>query len=238
MAFMLMCLAVLQGQTHSSMINRNLKQVNQQMNIVRTGGEAYALEDVEGSPYLNNEFKNSLVSMKNGDTLSDAQLRFNIFMGNFEFRKQGTIYQLINGTDIREIEHQGRSFVYTPYHAASGKRYESFLIRLVEGPCNIYKRPRVQFKGPQPAQTSFHNPKPPRFEKEDPLYFIRFSDQETPREIESLRRRRFLDHFGERADKLKEYIKEQDIDLKEEEGLIRFIRYYNEHYGNSPGQAQ
>ena len=53
-----------------------------------------------------------------------------------------------------------------------------------------------------------------------------------------MRRRRFLDHFGERADKLKEYIKEQDIDLKEEEGLIHFIRYYNEHYGNSPGQAQ
>jgi len=237
-AFILMCLTSLQGQTHSSLINRNLKQMNQQMNIVRAGGEAYALEDIEGSPFLTDEFKKSRVLMKNGDTLTEAQMRFNIFLGNFEFSQQGTIYQLVNGTDIRQVKHQGHDFVYTPYHAASGKRYESFLIRLVEGPCSIYKRPRVQFKGPQPAKTSFHDPRPPRFEENDPLYFIRFKGQELPREIESLRRGRFLDHFGSLQDKLKDDIKEQDIDLKEEEGLVRFIRYYNKHYGNSPDRDQ
>jgi hypothetical protein len=208
------------------------------MNIVRTGGEAYALEDIEGSPYLTKEFESSQVLMKNGDTLSNARMRFNIFMGNFEFKKQGTVYQLVNGTDIRKIKHHDRDFVYTAYKAASGKRYESFLVRLVKGPCNIYKRPRIQFKGPQPAQTSFHNPKPPRFEERDPLYFIRFSDQDTPKEIESLRRGRFLDHFGSLEGKLKDFIKDQDIDLKEEQGLVRFIRHYNEHYGDSPGNDQ
>lgn len=237
-ALILVSFTSLKGQTHSSLINRNLTQVNQQMNIVRTGGEAYALEDIEGSPYLTKAFERSQVLMKNGDTLSNARMRFNIFMGNFEFKKQGTVYQLVNGTDIRQVEHQGRDFVYTPYHAASGKRYESFLVRLVEGPCSIYKRPRVKFKGPQPAQTSFHNPKPPRFEEEDPFYFIQFKDQEAPRQIESLRRGRFLDHFGPLENELKDYIKDQDIDLKEEEGLVRFIRYYNENYDNSQRMAQ
>jgi hypothetical protein len=238
-ALLLVSLTSLKGQTHSSLINRNLTQVNQQMNIVRTGGENYALEDIEGSPYLTKEFENSQVLMKNGDTLNNARMRFNLFMGNFEFKKQGTVYQLVNGTDIRQIEHQGLDFVYTPYHAASGKRYESFLVRLVEGTCSIYKRPRVKFKGPEPAQTSFHNPKPPRFEEEDPSYFILFKDQEEmPRQIESLRRGRFLDHFGSLENELKNYIKDQDIDLKEEAGLVRFIRYYNEHYGNNQGQGQ
>jgi len=224
------------AQHHGNVINRNLSKVNQEMMIVASGNSTFTLDEIEGSPYLTEDCTKSKMVMENDEILQGALLRYNIYNDKFEFKKGNQHYELVNVEDIRHILHLNKDFIHRTYRNGSGKLKKGYMVRLIKGPCAIYKRYKTVFHEPEPARSSFHDPKPPRFDQEDPLYFIQLQDQEVPEEITSFRRGKFLNRFGSQEGELKEYIRDQDIDLDEEEELIGFARYYNNKFGKEGDQ--
>ena len=156
------------------------------------------------------------------------KLRYNIYLDKFEFLKDGTSCQIGNEKAIEHLLQVNKDFMFQPFLTSRDKLKEGFLVRLLAGSCTISKPYQVKFFDREPPMSSFHDPKPPRFEMQDSGYYIHFTDQPHPRSISSLRCNKVLDHFDIHRAGLKKYVREQNFRLKDEKALIRLMRHYND----------
>ena len=186
-------------------------------------------DNVEGSPYLTDDFTSSRIFLRDHQKVIKVRLRFNAYEGQFEFNRNGSIFVMANPQKIDSIHHDDQIFKYIHYRDGNHKMKASYAARLVEGGCAIYKIYRTEFHHAEPPRPGHVDYEPARFELDQPLYLIQLGDDQ-PCVIESFRKRIFLDRFGSLEKDLKQYIRDEDIHLRKEEDLIRFVRHYNTAY--------
>lgn len=191
---------------------------------------------VIGSPYTTDVALESEVYLKNKTIPKKANLKYNAYTDNFEIIRNGMNYVFISISQVDSIKYNGYIFIHSPYRdikrglfKRSVEKKEGFMARLVKGPCSIYKVFSIEFKEAQKAKTGYDQSKPARFERKSPTYYIKFQDDVYPREIESIRKNKFLDNFESMEEELRAYLKEKDLNLKNEGDLVKLVRYYNQH---------
>ncbi|MBS3807998.1 MAG: hypothetical protein KGY60_10880 [Bacteroidales bacterium] len=217
----------------SGLLAQDIDQMNELLRnyqVEINQNRSFLEERVDGTPYLTEDYVTSQIYFKEKKKPLHTELRYNVYSDEFEFVRSGRLFAISNKEQIDSIEYQGKEFVYGEYTDGSGSIYEAFMHRMVKGDCALYKIYRVEFYEAEPPRTGYDEYKPPRFEEEDPLYCLKMEDDARPREIESFRRGKFLNRFGSLEPELKRYIKDQNIRLRKEEDLIRFLRYYNANY--------
>jgi len=187
-------------------------------------------EQVQGTPYLSGDYMTSKIYFQEREKPLKTKLRYNVYSNEFEFVRSGRLFAITNKELIDSIHHMGKSFVFGTYQDEDGDAYEGFMHLIVKGNCSLYKIYRKEFYEAEPPSTGYDEYKPPRFEEEQPIYCLKMEDDAHPREIDSFRRGKFLNRFGSLEKELKNYIKDENIRLRKEEDLVRFIRYYNSSY--------
>jgi len=202
---------------------------------VREDRRAYS-EKIEGSPYLTEEYVPSKVFLKNNKKPAKVKLKYNAYADQFQYVQSDREF-IVKEEEIDSIEYMNNDFLYTTYinkesglFSSSEEKKEGYLARLVKGPCSLFKGFFIEFYKASEAK-GYESSQPPRFENEEPTYYIQFKEDTYPREIETFRRNKFLEHFDSSLEsKLKNYIKDNNIRLRKEEDLVQFIRYYNKHF--------
>jgi hypothetical protein len=198
--------------------------------FARSINDEMMVKDVEGSPYLDEEYQPSQVYVKKVGQPLDSKLRYNAYSGEFEFSQGGYRFEITNKEELDSIVYKGNSFIYTSYRDNGDRLEQGFLVRLARGSCSLYKRYMAEFHQAEPPATGYHDAKPARFEMEDPEYYLECGETRFPGKVTSFRKGKFLDRFGSLEKELKRYIRSQNLRLRKEEDLVAFIRYYNEHY--------
>jgi len=188
------------------------------------------LNDIEGSPYLDEEYRPSRVYFKKVEKPLGSKLRYNAYSGEFEFSQGSYRFEITNKEELDSIVYEGKSFIYTVYRSEGNRQEQGYLERLVHGSCSLYKRYLAEFYQAEPPATGYHDAKPARFEMEDPEYYLECGKTRLPEEVTSFRKGKFLDRFGSLEKELKRYIRSENLRLSKEEDLVAFIRYYNENY--------
>lgn len=209
----------------------DLRQELQDKHIEVINEKALSNKNIEGSPYLTEDYLPSKIHFQNQDKVYTAELRYNAYSDEFEFTQGGYRFAIANKEEIDSIEYMGYDFVYTSYTNKNGRSVKRFLVRLANGPCSLYKTYTINFREEEPPRTGYDEYQPPRFEEEDPTYFIKMKNDTKPELIKSFRRGRFLNRFGSLENELKQYMRNNNLRPRREEDLIRFIRYYNKNYG-------
>lgn len=207
-----------------------MNQVLRDYQVEINQNRSFLEERVDGTPYLTEDYVASQIYFKERKKPLKTELRYNAYSDEFEFVQSGSLFAISNKDQIDSIEYQGKEFVYGKYTDGSGSTHEGFMHRMVKGDCALYKIYKVEFYEAEPPSTGYDEYEPPRFEEEDPLFCLKMGDDARPKEIESFRRNKFLNRFGSLEPELKRFIKDQNIRLRREEDLIRFIRYYNANY--------
>lgn len=187
-------------------------------------------ERFSGTPYFSDDYVNSRIFFNEQNKPVKAELRYNVYSDEFEFMQAGRLFAISNKERIDSIEYMGKRFVYGEYRDESGVLHEGFMHQLVKGDCALYKIYNIAFHEEEPPSSGYDDYEPARFEEESPIYCLQMKDDERPAEIESFRRGKFLNRFGQLEAELKQYIKDHKIRLRREEDLVRFIRYYNANY--------
>jgi hypothetical protein len=187
------------------------------------------LKDIEGSPFLDEEYQPSRVYFKKVEKSMESGLRYNAYSGEFEFLQGEYRFEITNKQALDSIVYNGRSFIYRNYRD-NGDMKQGFLVRLVDGSCSLYKRYLAEFHQAEPPATGYHDAKPARFEMEDPEYYLQCGETKVPEKVTSFRKGKFLDRFGSLEKELKRSIRSQNLRLSKEEDLVAFIRYYNRNY--------
>ncbi|NER10501.1 hypothetical protein SAMN06265375_102524 [Muriicola jejuensis] len=179
-----------------------------------------------GSPYELEEFEKGSVFYED-DNLGEYYYRYNIFSSEVELKRtlmaEEKQQALIRDPKVVLIPKTGNlGYHYLPFTTSKGDRLEGYLLLLYRGEnFKIYKHLESKFTEAKPAANSMVNPIPSRFSTFT-SYFLQ-ADGGDIAEV-SLKKNRFLKELNDpMADKVKQFMKEEGIDLSDESQLIRTV---------------
>lgn len=220
--FMLFC-----GYASSQSVQFQMKQTMDTYNLNKLHEEGLkttlSVDDIAGSPYLNDAFKPGTVYMNQNEKYEGIDLRYNIYHDQMEFHFPGEEVQILATPEMLEkVEMGDTTIVYLPY--SFGKKVKKgFFIVLLDGKASLYAKPEIFFKkGTDPA--AYQDAQPPKFERRNDQYFIRVGNSEAkPADNKKDLLNAFPDHEGDIA----KFIKKNKTKTNDPESLKQLLVFYN-----------
>ncbi len=203
--------------------------------MINNNGSNINLTQVNGSPYLNEDFvEGTIVDEKNNNS-SSAFLRYNSYNDNFEIKFD------LNSSSVKSLD---RTFYYkyivngekyvlidspiaiNQYHYRNGNGY---VVELKETEnLSLYKRYAKQYKKGKKATSNYDIDKPATLNTKTTYIFKFKNDYKT---IEP-NKKKILDAFTDHKNEIQGFIKENKIKFRGdseriENDLITILEYYN-----------
>ena len=179
-----------------------------------------------GTPYETEDFQKGSVYYE-GENLGEYYYRYNIFSREIELKRTQLAEEkqlaLIRDPKVVLVPRSGnKGYHYFSYITAKGEHQDGYLLLLFKGESfSLYKHLESKFTEAKPAANSMVNPIPSRFSTFVSYYLQ--SSGDAIQEI-SLKKNRFLKEIdNSMVDEMKGFLKAENIDLSEEQGLIRAI---------------
>jgi hypothetical protein len=180
--------------------------------------------NVDGTPYLNEEFIPGDVFINDTILIEEVPLRYNVYSDEMEFVSAQEQVLVINDPNKKfEFNLEGELFSIQEY-SEHGNTERGVLQLLVDGDFRLYKKYQVDFK-PATKAIGFQEAQPNRFTRQDDQYLLAV-EQEAP---ETFRNHKdLLEKLKAHKPAIEKYAKEQKLKLRSESGLIQLIQYCNE----------
>ncbi len=178
---------------------------------------AHSYNDIEGSPYLNNEFVNGIFYIK--DTVAiKLPIRYNIYSDQMEYQSKGENYVVGSPQNISRVVLGESEFIYLPLIRKSG-----FFELFVSGKCKLVQKMRVDFI-PSEGSKPIVGMTKARFERFPDVFYVVNNKDETLR-IGNMKS--VLTALQDKKSKVESFIKKERIRNTKKENLIKIINYYN-----------
>ena len=206
---------------HELLINNFKLEVNEYQRMENR------FKNLEGDPYYTDNFQKGKIHIQGNKSFTDVELNYNMYSDEFEFvSKGGKIFVLSNLDEVEKVVYNNKTFKHDYYSFGVGKPQKGYLMVLVEGNCSLYKKLESEFKDAEEPETGYDQYKPPRFVDKSPKYFIECKGEDVAQIISSLRRKKFLqEHFKEDRKKLLKWMRENNINLHDEEEKKKYLRH-------------
>ncbi|MEE4215318.1 MAG: hypothetical protein V2I34_09620 [Bacteroidales bacterium] len=176
----------------------------------------------EGSPYMNEEFREATLVSSENQVFTKVPLRYNVYYDLFEVEMEDAVYNLNRGSVVAKVEIDGHRFIYSKYEYQSSEG-EGYLEVIIEGPWSLYKQHQVVFREAVPAQP-YQEAEPASFEKRDPLFYVSDGD-ELPVFIRN--RKGLLELAGDKEKELNNFLKDNKIKLRDEAEMKKAVEFLN-----------
>ncbi|MFN2261846.1 MAG: hypothetical protein ABR595_07265 [Psychroflexus sp.] len=221
------------AQLNNRLNNERLTEV-QMFRFLDTKKGKIDLKDVQGSPYLQENFVlGKVIDTKNNESFK-APVKYNIFKDQMEINisESPDKISVLNRTRQYEYEIQGKRFIFLKNNFLFENADNGF-VELIgkSGDAMIVKRYWQKFTPKQAARSSYQDPTPARLSTEFD-YYISKDNGLTFEEIDPHKRRILKSFSGDKKNKIKSYIREKNMkfrgdDREIESQLQRVIYYYN-----------
>ncbi len=178
-------------------------------------------ENVEGSPFLSEDFQNGEVKTTRG-VYNPKRMRYNIFIDAIQFDLGNQLLYLDPQSIIEEVK-LGESILKVkvyPYKSALNK---GFLVELVSGKFSLYAKKNITYREAEAPKALESVGKPPKYVRLSDTYFLEMPDGK----MLKVSNVKDIVELIDKSDQLLEYVKKQKIGGKKEEDLILVIRKAN-----------
>lgn len=174
--------------------------------------------EIEGSPYLNEEWSRGTVKSKqNGKTYELAKMRYDTYKDELEYEENQKKYRF--GKEITEFS-TGNGVFRNGFPPIESQTERQFYHVLYDGNVKLLKRlsARIQTEKPYNSATTIK-----RFVKEDALYLVKNGV------ITRLKKdkKTLLEALGDKQKELDTFIKDEKLKLSKEEDILRVIEKYD-----------
>lgn len=188
---------------------------------------------IEGSPYLNRQFTAGEVfyTSKNkvGEDFYDRDnhytgipLRYNIYQNEMEFySKDEQPMTLIPMPLIDKVVIGEDTFAFRPWNAET--ELGGYFNVLVDGPAKLFVKMNVEFNEAQPAK-ALEDAVPAHYKRKRDTYYLEQPDGAL---LPIKRLKKLTPRLTANEDRLRSFIKEQNISARNPEELTRLVRFYN-----------
>jgi len=179
--------------------------------------------DIEGSPYLDDEFINGTMYTTSKVQYNDIALRYNIYNDNLEFKTPDDKVLAMAAPEIVEKVELGDDILaYIPYSNVKKIR-RGFFKLLVEGKASLYAKPMVSYTDPvEPA--AYSEAQPAKFSRKPDTYYIRIEMEQA--KLVS-KKKELLAAFPDHSKEIAAFIKKNKVKPTKPEKLIKLVQYYN-----------
>lgn len=203
------------------------KRINSAMVNDQYGLTEESLKNIEGSPYESSSFLPGAIYTTEKKLATNVPLRYNIFADEIEMKKSFSAEDSEYSSLVKDPEYfvkiRNDIYVFIMYNGSvddggyfnvltDGKHYD------------LYKKSKVTFIDKQFGRTNYERDTPAHFKKSVAYYLV--SEDGTFYELPN-KKNKLIDVFSAKSKEIKKYIKDNNIDIKEEKGLVKIVDYYN-----------
>jgi len=183
-----------------------------------TGGHKdLSYTDISGTPFLFEDFQTGEVILKTGEKHT-AEMRYDKYAGEMQFRIKGTIYAIALPETISYIEVKGIRFIYSKTNSGTG-----YFQVLEDGKCKLLAEKRVRIQDAEPPKP-YQQAKPARFIDLEDFIYLKLGDNDAVR-ING--RKDLLNVLNDRKDQLTQFLKDEELKISDIEDLKKIIAFYN-----------
>lgn len=180
--------------------------------------------DIEGSPYLNDEFIEGTLFTTSKTRYEKIPLRYNIYNDQIEIRSDdGEVMGLTVPDVVEKLEFGEYHLEYVPYMSGSNKVKRGFFVVEEKGHAALYSRPQINFEKAKPAG-AYQDPQPPKFVRRSDEYYIRVG-KEAAKPV--FRKRDIEEAFPDHKKEVASFVKKNRVRPNKPEGLKELVKYYN-----------
>lgn len=180
-----------------------------------------AYKNIDGTPYLIEEFEDGKVYLKSGEVLT-GKFRFDLYANQVQFINEDSRYVIAYPEKIYKIELNGNTLKYIDYKIDAGIDHDYF-ITLVEGYYSLYLNKSKTLKDPV-ATKPYQQARPARFLDHKDYYYIKAGEEPAQR---VRNKKDIVNICGEKIPGIQNYIKEEKISSNNEYDLVKLITYIN-----------
>jgi hypothetical protein len=196
--------------------------MDQYMSNNSYGRNHLTMDQIDGSPFLDPDYKMGTVTTDDGLVYKDIPLRYNCYRDVLEFKKDKSVYDLMPKTKIKRVEFGGQVFAYKSYESSQGTDYSFFEI-LAEGKATLCTRFTVNFYEAEDPK-GFADAKPPRFDEIAKTYYVSVNNSPGRKITNS---KKLIEFLADKQKDMESFISKQKLGVKKVEDLKKIIAYYN-----------
>lgn len=208
---------------------QNVLEVRQAIDLFHTSkmlrgdmNKTLTENDIEGSPYLEDEFIKGTLYTTSNTKYVDVPLRYNIYNDNIEFDTGDGIQALAAPEIVDRVEFGNYTIVYVPY-SITKKIRRGFFIVDEGGKASLLIKPDVAFvEATEPG--AYKQAEPAKFDKKADDYYIKVGLSEA--KIIS-NKNDLTDAFPDHNKEIESFIKANKIKHRKPEDLKQVVQYYN-----------
>ncbi|RRB12917.1 hypothetical protein [Larkinella knui] len=178
--------------------------------------------DVQGSPYLNEAWKEGTVTAATNKVYPNLKVRYDVYAGELEYLQSNQTYRL-NPAAVKEFKVTDNDVLVfrNGFAAVNNNTPTTFYQVLVDGPTKLLKQFKVNIIENKPFNSATTTKE---FQKQE-LYFIAKPDGTVQRIQKN--KKSVLAALTDQKDRAEKLIKDQDLNLNDESNLIALLESYN-----------
>ena len=180
------------------------------------------MADIQGSPFLNDEFSSGKLVASDGSIFTDILLRYNGYSDDLEFQKGKESYNIDPKSKVRRAEFDGKVFGCYQFDEF-GKVNDGFFEVLTEGKAILLIKYSIRFLDKEQPK-AFADPKPARFDTPSKTYFVKVGDAKA-KQITS--KKSLLEMMDDHKDLMETYISKNKLSVRSDDGLTQIVSHYN-----------
>lgn len=215
------------GATSFAQVNYQLSSA---VDFVRTykiaSGEYYSElteKDIQGSPFLNQEFINGSVYTTTKFQYADIPLRYNIFNDNIEFKTpENKVLAIAQPETIDKITFGDYTMEYLSYMNVKKVR-KGYMLLITKGKASLYAKPEVVYTKATEAG-AYKEPEPAKFERRSDIFYIRIETASAQR-IDN--KKDLIQVFPDHQNEIEAFVKKNKISPAKIDELKSLVEYYN-----------
>lgn len=179
--------------------------------------------DIEGSPYLNEDFVSGEVILNDSIYYTGIPLRYNMYSDRIEFKNNAGQVLEVDLTAYSAVFNFGQYHFISTEYLERGKPKLGILEVLSEGRVQLYKQYDVHFK-PATEVKGYQDAQPNRFVRQNDEYLYAI-DRGKPASIRNTKA--LMEILTPFYPEIEEFKKSEKLKLKKEADLIRLIEFCN-----------
>lgn len=180
------------------------------------------LSEIQGSPFLNEEFMPGKIITEADVIYTDIPLRYSGYSDELEFQKGVDEYIIDPKTIVRRAEFGGMVFGCREYY--EGKKIQNGFFEIVEeGKATLLARYTIKFLEKE-AVKAFADPMPARFDPPLKDYYLMIDGK--PANVIS-GKKGLLELFGAQKDEMESFISKNKLSIKKDDDLTKIVVHYN-----------
>ncbi|WP_346860586.1 hypothetical protein [uncultured Draconibacterium sp.] len=202
----------------------DLSTLSDQYTVDKSGKSGFIAPNIDGTPYLNDEFIVGEVIVEDSIRFELIPLRYNIYNDKMEFKnKNSQVLEISNSTSRYQFHFEDFLFCNQMY-SEDGLSKQGILELLVDGQVKLFKKYNIELQ-PAAKAIGFQEATPDRFVQKEEQYLLAVG-KEIPYVFGNPKK--LLPVLEKIKPEVNSYVKTQKLKLRSEKDLIVLIQCCNQ----------